>query len=81
MMARVALGHTGRKLVASRAMSVAFGLVTLAAAVRVGGPILAPAHYMAALSLSAAVWSVAFVVYVVVYAPILTAPRVDGKSG
>lgn len=81
MMARVALGHTGRVLEATRPMTVAFALVTLAAIVRVASPMLAPAHYNAALIVTAVLWTSAFAIYAVVYAPILTSPRVDGRPG
>jgi len=81
MMARVALGHTGRPLAAPKAMAVGFALVTVAALVRVGGPLLAPAFYGPALVASGALWTVAFAIYLRVYAPILLRPRVDGRPG
>jgi uncharacterized protein involved in response to NO len=81
MMARVSLGHTGRALVAPRPITVAFALVTLAALLRVLTPIVAPSLYASSLVLVGALWTLAFVAYVVVYAPLLTAPRPDGKSG
>lgn len=81
MMARVALGHTGRPLVLPTAMAWAFVAMSGAACVRVFGPWLFPAWYFAALVVSAALWTLAFSIFVVVYAPILAAPRVDGKAG
>lgn len=81
MMARVALGHTGRPLRAPRLVGVAFGAVALAATARVFGPWLAPAWTSAWWWTAAGLWSAAFAVYVWVYAPILTGPRADGRPG
>jgi uncharacterized protein involved in response to NO len=81
MIARVSLGHTGRMLVVHTAIAVAFGMLTLAAVVRVFGPLLWPEAYRLELVLSAALWTAAFGVFVVVYLPILVSPRVDGKPG
>jgi uncharacterized protein involved in response to NO len=80
MMARVALGHSGRRLAVGRATTVAFVAITVAAALRVVAPIHPPA-YRAALEASGALWTLAFVVFVVAYARILTTPRADGKPG
>lgn len=81
MMARVALGHSGRLLVTSRPISLAFGLVTVAALARVSALVLGMDHYRASLLVAGVAWTAAFTLYVVVYAPILSAPRVDGKPG
>jgi uncharacterized protein involved in response to NO len=81
MMARVALGHTGRPLVASRPMAWAFAAMTLAAFARVLGPLLLPRAYLLTLILAGGFWTAAFLVYFVVYAPILWRPRVDGRAG
>ena len=81
MMARVALGHTGRPLAPPRAMGLGFTLVTVAALVRVGGPLLAPALYGPALIASGALWTGAFAIYVLAYGPILFRRRVDGRPG
>ena len=81
MMARVALGHTGRPLVAS-AVTWAFGAVNAAAFARVVVPLFAPpTWYFGALLAAGALWSTAFLIYLVVYTPILMAPRSDGKPG
>lgn len=81
MMARVALGHTGRMLAAPKSIAAAFLALNLAALVRVFVPLLAPAWYFAGLVATAALWVTAFAIFVVVYTPILAAPRVDGKPG
>jgi uncharacterized protein involved in response to NO len=82
MMARVSLGHTGRPLKATPAMRWAFVAITAAALVRVAGPLLtSPSSYLGALVIAGALWSSAFATFLVVYAPVLFAPRVDGKAG
>lgn len=81
VMTRVALGHTGRALAVSRAIGVAYLLLTLAALLRVFGIVLAPTHYLLTLTVAGLAWMLAFGVFLVVYAPILWSPRVDGKPG
>jgi len=77
MMARVALGHTGRALVAPRAATIAFALVTIAAIARVVVPLVAPGAYLTALVVAAIAWSTAFALYAASYARILVSPRID----
>ncbi|GMU56961.1 MAG: hypothetical protein AMXMBFR33_61070 [Candidatus Xenobia bacterium] len=79
MMARVALGHTGRALKPPRAVVAAFGLLLLAAVLRTFGPMLAPGTVW--VTSSAVLWALAFGLYGLVYFPILTRPRIDGKPG
>jgi len=80
MMARVSLGHSGRPLVVPFPVALAFGVVTLAAVIRVLGP-LSPPTYSLALYLSGALWSLGFAAFAVVYARILVRPRIDGRPG
>lgn len=81
MMARVALGHTGRPLRVAAPVAVAFAAVLGAALLRVIGPLWAPERTLDFLWLSAFAWAAAFAVYVVVYTPILVSPRPDGRPG
>lgn len=81
MMSRVALGHTGRPLVVGRPMVGAYLLLTAAAMVRGLGPVLLPARYVEELFLSGGLWTLAFALFLGVYAPILVSPRPDGKPG
>jgi uncharacterized protein involved in response to NO len=81
MMARVSLGHTGRMLAAPGPMTAAFVSITLAALARVLLPWLAPGHYLAGLVVAGVFWVLAFTVFLVVYAPILVRPRMDGRPG
>lgn len=81
MMARVALGHTGRPLEASRTITLAFVLVNLAAGMRVVFPVVWPMHYASALLGAGLLWSAAFLLFTLIYLPILLRPRVDGRAG
>lgn len=79
MMCRVALGHTGRDLLASRLMTFSFMMIQGAAIMRVVGPILLPDHTNLWIMGSAFLWSVCFGLYVLIYTPILWQPRPDGR--
>ncbi|WAK00734.1 NnrS family protein [Methylobacter sp. YRD-M1] len=81
MMARVSLGHTGRALRASNAMAIGFVLINLAALFRVLLPIALPDWYGMLVYVSTLSWLAAFSLFVFVYAPILTTPRIDGQEG
>jgi uncharacterized protein involved in response to NO len=81
VMSRASLGHTGRPLVVSRAITAAYVLLTAGAIVRVFGAALVPDRYLLSLSVSGLAWMLAFAIFVVVYAPILIFPRPDGKKG
>lgn len=73
MMSRVSLGHTGRALVVSRFMVLAFACLILATFARFTLVLLQ--LYWWAWSVSAALWIVAFLLFIKVYLPILFAPR------
>lgn len=81
MMARVSLGHTGRALKVSNAMAIAFVLINLAALLRVLLPIALPSWYNIIIYGSTLSWLAAFSLFMFVYAPILTNPRIDGQEG
>ncbi|PPD34763.1 MAG: short-chain dehydrogenase [Methylomonas sp.] len=81
MMARVALGHTGRALKASNVMAIAFIFINLAALLRVLLPSLVPAWYGSFVLVSSYCWLAAFSLFAYYYSPILTGPRVDGQPG
>jgi uncharacterized protein involved in response to NO len=72
---------------ATHALTVgAIGSLTLRMMARVslghtGHALAAPSLYASSLVVVGALWTLAFAAYVVVYAPMLTAPRPDGKSG
>ena len=81
MMARVSLGHTGRALRLSNAMAVGFVLINLAALLRVLLPLALPNWYNLIIYGSTLSWLAAFSLFMFVYAPILTSPRIDGQEG
>jgi uncharacterized protein involved in response to NO len=81
MLARISLGHTGRPLQAHCLLSYAFALIVLAGISRfVAG--LITVHWPVSLySLSVILWSSAYGIYLLIYLPILTSPRPDGRPG
>ncbi|MBP2315568.1 NnrS family protein [Azospirillum soli] len=81
VMSRAALGHTGRKLVAPRATAVGYVLLTLAALVRIAAPLLSSVNYADGLAVAGVLWTLAFGLFVLDYAPMLLRPRVDGRPG
>lgn len=81
MITRTARGHTGRPLAASRPEVLAYALVMLAAGLRVASTIASPSWLAPLLVAASASWCLAFALYLFVYAPWLTAPRIDGKDG
>lgn len=81
MMTRVSLGHTGRAIVAGKATVLAYGLLAASVVVRAAGPFLGTSHWRASMIAAALLWTLAFVMFLAVYAPILFAPRPDGKPG
>lgn len=81
VMTRAALGHTGRALVAAKPIVIAYSMLTVAALVRVFGPIVATTTPQVTWTVSGVLWITAFVLYCAVYAPILSQPRIDGRPG
>ncbi len=81
MITRTALGHTGRPLKAGPVETLAYLAMLAAALLRVVLPLLMPAALLQAVWLSAALWVLAFALYLWRYGPILLRPRVDGLPG
>lgn len=81
VMTRASLGHTGRPLVVTRAISIAYASLTLGALLRVFGGAWTPHLYLWTLTGSGLAWVCAFAIFVWVYGPILMSPRVDGRQG
>ena len=73
---RVALGHTGRGLQASRAVVVAYWLLTLAVIARLAGAYVT-GNYMVTVDVSALLWIAAFGIFLWVYWPVLTGPSAE----
>jgi len=81
VMTRAALGHTGRPLVVSRPTACGYGLLAAAALVRVFGPAAIALPYPEVILIAGSLWTAAFAIFLIVYTPILLAPRADGKPG
>lgn len=81
MMTRTARGHTGRPLRADGFETACYVFIMLAAVVRVGVPLVAPAQMLHAVQVSATLWSAAFALYAARYWPVLSRPRLDGRPG
>ncbi|MFT4938673.1 MAG: hypothetical protein ACI88A_001702 [Paraglaciecola sp.] len=81
MMARVSLGHTGRKLQVGILIESAFVALLLAAFIRSVGLAIFPQFSIQLWIISALCWSLAFGLFVIVYWPILSSARADGRAG
>lgn len=81
MIARVTMGHTGRAIYQGPNMSVAFGAIILAALVRSLGVAFFPQYLIESVNISAALWILAFAMYVGLFGRMLITPRVDGHPG
>ena len=81
MITRTALGHTGRPLRAGKVETGAYLAMLLAALVRVLLPILLPQALLLSVQLSALLWSLAFLLYLWRYTPMLLRTRLDGQPG
>jgi uncharacterized protein involved in response to NO len=81
VMTRVGVAHTGRELVAPRGIPLAYLLISAGALLRTAGPAAFPAQARAALLASGLLWSAGLLLFAVIYAPILTRPRPDGRPG
>lgn len=81
MMTRTSRGHTARPLQVGGAELAAYILVQLAAVVRVFLPFALPNAYVPLMVVSGALWFAAFALFVFVYFPILSRPRLDGQPG
>lgn len=81
VMTRASLGHTGRPLVVNPVIALAYLLLTAASLVRVFGLAVLRIAYPEVILVAAFLWTAAFVLFTWIYAPMLLAPRADGKPG
>jgi len=82
MMARVALGHTGRNIVQPpKVLSWVFLILWLGVFIRVILPIYYTQSYTTLVGTAQVMWIVAFVLMAVTYLPILIKARIDGRYG
>jgi uncharacterized protein involved in response to NO len=80
MMTRTARGHTGRVLDTGRLELACYGLVQLAAVLRVFVPLFLPQWMVQAIVASGASWVLAFSLLAMHFAPMLLARRVDAHD-
>lgn len=82
MMSRVALGHTGRDIRnSSRWLNLAFAAIGASAVFRIVLPLFAMESYASWVIISASLWIAGFVIFLLIYTPILCKPRVDRTYG
>ncbi|WP_049721906.1 NnrS family protein [Gilvimarinus polysaccharolyticus] len=80
VMTRVSMGHTGRTMALARGAIWIFIAITAATVVRLLVAVgLLP--FTTGLTASAGLWVIAFGLFVLIYVPILTAYRADGRPG
>jgi uncharacterized protein involved in response to NO len=77
VMTRASLGHTGRALTAGSGTIAIYVLVNLSALLRLMAPF-GGSQYLLLLSLAGTAWVAAFGLFVLIYTPALTQPRVAG---
>lgn len=82
MMARVALGHTGRDIMKPPAVvTPVFLLLVIAALARVALPLVDIGQYRQWVVVSQGLWIAAYSLLAWYYLPVLTRPRIDGQDG
>jgi uncharacterized protein involved in response to NO len=81
MTSRVSLGHTGRLLAVPSVMVLAFAAIACAAIVRSIFVVILPQFTSQLWLLSGILWCIAFGIFVWIYLPILSQPRIDGRPG
>lgn len=81
MITRVSMGHSGRPLRVTWPVALSYGVLTLAATIRVFGSLLPPTLYPHVLVASGTFWVLAFAIFLMAYARILVTARADGKVG
>jgi uncharacterized protein involved in response to NO len=78
MMARVTLGHTGRNVHrAPPVMNMLLGGMLLAATARIFLPLIDPTHYLFWIWAAAGAWMASFLLFLVVFGPMLVSKRIN----
>ncbi|HEY9081135.1 NnrS family protein [Magnetovibrio sp.] len=80
VMTRASLGHTGRVIKAAPMIVAAYVLISVATVTRLAAAVW-PEYAVELVMVSGVAWTVAFAAFVVIYAPILMRPRIDGRPG
>lgn len=81
MMSRVSLGHTGRMIVAGKLTTLSYALMVAALLARSLGGFFTGTDWRNAMLSAAGFWSLAFLVFLFVYARVLLVARIDGRPG
>jgi uncharacterized protein involved in response to NO len=82
MMARVALGHTGRNVFdPPRSLFWIFALLFSGTLIRVFFPLIDSSFYLVWITLSQLFWVMGFASFLYLYFPMLISPRIDGRMG
>ncbi|WP_119419129.1 NnrS family protein [Desertibaculum subflavum] len=81
VMTRASLGHTGRLLQSSPAIVAIYLLVIAGALGRVLSALAPGESYLVATVAAAALWALGFLLFAIVYFPVLVGPRADGREG
>jgi uncharacterized protein involved in response to NO len=71
---RATLGHTGRELHADRRTTLIYGLAVVSALARIAAGF-SPDAYLPLLALAGVAWFAAFALFLLIYGPMLVAPR------
>ncbi|WP_199775687.1 NnrS family protein [Pseudoalteromonas sp. T1lg22] len=80
MISRVSLGHTGRMIKVGWVINSAFIALFSAFVIRVFAPLVSD-QYQSLILVSALLWTLAYLIYIIAYAPVVFKPRVDGRDG
>lgn len=80
MLCRTTRGHTGQKMVAGAVDVAIFAAIQGGTVARVAAG-LCPGKRTTLLIVSAVLWSAAFLLYLIKFAPALFKPRLDGRAG
>ena len=81
MMTRVSLGHTGRVIKAGKLTTLSYVLLAASVLARSVGGLFSGSGWEAAMLIAAGLWSLAFLIFLFVYAKVLLEPRPDGRPG
>jgi len=82
MMSRVALGHTGRNVFEPpKALNTMFILLSLSFVFRVVFTSISVEYYAHWIFISQILWILAFIIFTIIYTPILFKARIDGNFG
>jgi len=82
MMARVALGHTGRKVTRPPAvLTLCLPLLLTGCFIRVVMPPFLPEWHALWIAASQLLWICTFMLFIAIYTPFLARPRIDGRPG